>query len=98
MMVANRIASAFSRVRRMADDERERAGRVARKDRTRARRRSEAFTNVPIAVLAAAAAAERSICGLEFISGSDYEVLFRHQGTGRGYGIVAPDYDVFALA
>ena len=92
-MVANRIASAFSRVRRMADDERERAGRVARKE-TRARRRSEAFTNVPIAVLAAAA--ERSICGLEFISGSDYEVLFRHQGTGRVYGIVAPDYDVFA--
>jgi hypothetical protein len=40
--------------------------------------------------------AERSICGLEFISGSDYEVLFRHQRTGRVYGIVAPDYDVFA--
>ena len=34
--------------------------------------------------------------GLEFISGSDYEVLFRHQGTGRVYGIIAPDYDVFA--
>ena len=34
--------------------------------------------------------------GLEFISGSEYEVLFRHQGTGRVYGIVAPDYDVFA--
>ena len=34
--------------------------------------------------------------GLEFISGSEYEALFRHQGTGRVYGIVAPDYEVFA--
>jgi hypothetical protein len=31
--------------------------------------------------------------GLTFISGSQYEVLFRHEGTGR---VVAPDYDVFA--
>jgi hypothetical protein len=36
-----------------------------------------------------------SVGGLDFIGLSDYEVLFRHQGTGRVYGIVAPEYDVF---
>ena len=35
--------------------------------------------------------------GLVFISGSEYEVLFRHVGTGRVYGIVAPGSDLIRL-